>query len=101
MIEITYSLGLLAAAVIFQAIVHYTLKRGKLRQEEQRSSLVVEQPTTTALVLEESSLDGDEPPVFFELLDQTGCEMMNVRDTHSSSGKSSLFFCFYFSNTCY
>jgi hypothetical protein len=24
-------------------------------------------------------LDGDEPPVFFELLSQTGCEMMRVR----------------------
>jgi hypothetical protein len=28
---------------------------------------------------EESSLDGDEPEMFFELLLQTGSEMMNVR----------------------
>ena len=79
MIEITYSLGLLAAAVIFQVIVHYTLQRGKRRQEVEAQRLSQGSLSASSVLLEESSLDGDEPPVFFELLDQTGGEMMNVR----------------------
>ena len=78
MIEISYSLGLLAAAVIFQAIVHYSLKRG--RNQQQAQELHQRHLSNSSLLApEESSLDGDEPPVFFELLSQTGSEMMMVR----------------------
>uniref|UniRef100_A0A7S3P543 Uncharacterized protein n=1 Tax=Amphora coffeiformis TaxID=265554 RepID=A0A7S3P543_9STRA len=85
-----YSLALLSAAVIFQSIVHYSLKRRKRLQEVQALNLQQQQQqqqhcrnSSNAslpdmdITCTTESLDGDEPPVFFELLSQTGSEMMS------------------------
>jgi hypothetical protein len=45
---------------------------------------------------EEESLDGDEPQLFFQLLSQTGSEMMNV-----SAAVESLLFTFASTETFY
>lgn len=92
-----YSLALLSAAAIFQSIVHYSLKRRKRLQELQAHNLQQHQQQEQErqqhrknssnsslpdmdISCTTESLDGDEPPVFFELLSQTGSQMMSVRD---------------------
>lgn len=83
--EFYYSLAFLAAAIVFQAITRFSTKRTQSSLQEQ-ANLRLEQnrnsksnsslPELDASCTE--SLDGDEPPVFFELLSQTGSEMMST-----------------------
>ena len=85
---IAYSLALLSAAVIFQSIVHYSLRRRKRLQQVQALNLQQQHQhkrnsshnslPDMDLSCTTQSLDGDEPAVFFELLSQTGSEMMMV-----------------------
>jgi hypothetical protein len=78
MIEISYAIIVWSVAIVFQAAVHYSLKRRKRLQE---ATLPAAGHLSSPLpVCDNGSLDGDEPPVFFELLTQTGSEMMNVCD---------------------
>jgi hypothetical protein len=119
MIELSLSAFAWAGVVLFQAIVHYTVRTQKRKMGRgdcgdpqpalEASPLVLELaftpeqigkeggardhcPRTHAVAAAASHvvsdelfqdeidpLDGDEPPVFFELLSQTGCEMMRVR----------------------
>lgn len=90
--ELYYSLALISAVLVFQAIVRYSNKRTqRLRQEaycrttsSSNSHNNASSPALSYTSLPEldatcaESLDGDEPPVFFELLSQTGSEMMNT-----------------------
>ena len=119
MLELTLSAFAWAGVILFQAIVHFTIRTQKRLNG---NDVDLDQPAMEAspLVLDELAaignledeggpyapevptvplgpasgteavggvvfqdeidpLDGDEPPVFFELLSQTGCEMMRVR----------------------
>ena len=87
MIELYYSIGLLSAAVIFQGIVHYYLTRVVSSRKQQHPENVTllsldrrlsSSNSTLAEMDAAETLDGDEPPVFFELLSQTGSEMLMV-----------------------
>jgi hypothetical protein len=77
MIEISYAIVVWSVAIVFQAAVHYSLKRRKRLQEAPVPAAAAEL-SSPLLLCGNGSLDGDEPPVFFELLTQTGSEMMNV-----------------------
>jgi hypothetical protein len=119
MLELTLSAFAWAGVMLFQAIVHYTIRTQKRLNGTgadldepalEASPLVLDElaaignledeggpyaPEVPTLPLGPASgteavggvvfqdeidpLDGDEPPVFFELLSQTGCEMMRVR----------------------
>ena len=79
-----YTFMWLSGAVIFQAIVHFTLKRRKreearLEQQHHHHRISSHNSLPEMDAASAESLDGDEPPVFFELLSQTGSEMMMVR----------------------
>jgi hypothetical protein len=47
-------------------------------QCKEKQFIFTTRPQTYEGVEEEESLDGDEPQLFFQLLSQTGSEMMNV-----------------------
>lgn len=74
---------------LIQALLHYKLRNGarkhSLTEESctvklsEVSSDKVKQQITAEDEERSESLDGDEPLLFFELLSQTGSEMMHVR----------------------
>ena len=109
MMEFSLSAFAWMGYIMFQAMLHYTLRcRKRLEDDEpalDASPLVLElarnetgggvasrdiearfedddDEERCAFLHDEDAnectLDGDEPPVFFELLSQTGCEMMRV-----------------------
>lgn len=102
--EITLSSFAWIGVVLLNAFVHYSLKYRKKRADDDvpaldASPLVLERNLKSANVSivsdgavtaetvgqsfdeEDDSLDGDEPEIFFELLAQTGSEMMSVSCT--------------------
>lgn len=95
MIEIYYSLGLISAAAIFQIIVKFTLNRREkatlLQLEQQQRRMSASSSSLTEMdVASAEALEGDEPAVFFQLLSQTGSEMLMVRQKETFGGLTAL-----------
>lgn len=98
MIELTLSVLAWVGVVLVQAIIHYSVIGARRRiedddglllsdAEEEQSELkggglpqTVNEATVDAHKTNENeeAFDGDEPQMFFQLLEQTGSEMMNV-----------------------
>jgi hypothetical protein len=98
MVESTISLLAWMVVILIQAIIHYFIlgarRRGDdgevpvLKEVEEQNQSVSKQEATDEPIPrmmphaisededEEESFDGDEPQMFFELLEQTGCEMI-------------------------
>lgn len=83
MLEVAAPILAWLSVVLLQALVHFSLgakKRESLQESDrdQGHNLSPDLVIHTSDDDEEDSLDGDEPDVFFELLSQTGSEMMSV-----------------------
>jgi hypothetical protein len=81
------SLSGVVALVVFQVVVQLSVMVGKRREEArqlQQQSLRRMSAGSFTGVNDASDLDGDEPPVFFQMVGQTGSEMLMVSMTHST-----------------
>jgi hypothetical protein len=67
-----------AFKVAFHNEVHLHLLEHNDNEKQQQETVTLTRPLCYEGDEEEESLDGDEPQLFFQLLSQTGSEMMNV-----------------------
>lgn len=96
--EATLSIFAWMGVVIIQAIVHYSLVARKRQHEKEEAPLDIalldeeedglsprgsygDSAPLEVLAVQRDSLDGDEPQIFFQLLTQTGSEMLHVSTT--------------------
>lgn len=92
----TLSIFAWMGVIIIQAFIHYSLVAQKRQHEEEEGPLdiallddeeeeglsprgaYVDSSPLEVLDVQSDSLDGDEPQIFFQLLTQTGSEMLHV-----------------------
>lgn len=108
MFESTISVLAWMSVILFQAVVHYHISGAHRRRGEEEavvpalneenemkqsfsSTEIADDPMPHMMPYavgeeedEDESLDGDEPRMFFELLEQTGSEMMRVSGKRTS-----------------
>jgi len=82
MLDVAISIFAWMGVVLIQAMVHYKLG-GRRRHEKEMEEVDADDCDFPPPSLEDvpvgEPLDGDEPQVFFQLLSQSGSEMVTVR----------------------